>query len=120
MNKLLVVGNVVKDPRQNEAGSMLYFSVAITRAYKNKSTNEYESDFLSFMAFSSTADYIKKHVLKGDLVAIEAKVQNGKKKEGEEYPTDCYIVERINRLKKGKGHPENVESFSDESVSFFN
>lgn len=119
MNKLICVGNVTKDPRENDGGTMTYFSVAVTREYKNKETNEYESDFLSFMAFSKTAEYVKRNIKKGDMVSIIGKIKNGKKVDGE-YPSDIYLVDQINRLKKGKGHTENAESFSDESISFFN
>jgi len=119
MNKLLCAGNVTKDPKRNEGGSLVYFTIAITREYKNKITNEYESDFLNFMAFAKAAEYLEKYIKKGDVVSVTARVQNGKKID-DSYPNDIYIIERINRLKKGKAHQESELDVNSDSGSFFN
>jgi len=108
MNKFLCVGNVTKDPAINDAGSMAYFSVAVKKDYKNKETGKYDSDFISFIAFGNSIQYIMSYVRVGDIVCVEAKVENGKKKEGGDYPKDSYIVQKINRIKKGKAHGDGM------------
>lgn len=48
-NTLMISGRITKDldPKQTQNGkTVLPFDVAVQRDYKNKSTNEYDTDFI--------------------------------------------------------------------------
>ena len=103
MNKLLINGRLVKDPETNDARSFAKLYVAIKRKYKNKQNNEYESDFLNFIAFGKTAEYILNYVRKGDLVNIEGTVQiSSYEKEGEKKSSIQFIVDNMSTLTKSQ------------------
>lgn len=102
-----VVGNITKDPEQKDFGngSMVYFTVAKTREYKNKETDKYDSDFYSIVSFfNQNNEYIMNNIKKGDLVQAKGVVENGKKTEATPYPKDMFKLEKITCHKKGKGH----------------
>jgi single-strand DNA-binding protein len=103
MNKLLINGRLVKDPETNDARSFAKLYVAIKRKFKNKQNNEYESDFLNFIAFGKTAEYILNYVRKGDLVNIEGNVQiSSYEKDGEKKSSIQFIVDNLSTLAKSQ------------------
>lgn len=51
MNQFNGVGNLVADPElKGQNNNVVNFRIAIQRAFKNKQTGEYESDFLTCVA----------------------------------------------------------------------
>ena len=86
-----VVGNITKDPEQKDFGngSMVYFTIAKRKEYKNKETGEYDSDFYSIVSFfNQNNEYIMNNIKKGDLVQAKGAVENGRKTEATPYPLD--------------------------------
>ena len=123
MNKLLINGRLVKDPETNDARSFAKLYVAVKRKYKNKQNNEYESDFLNFIAFGKTAEYILNYVRKGDLVNIEGTVQiSSYEKDGEKKTSIQFIIENISTLTKSQkngGVPDGETLTEDPIVAPF-
>jgi len=123
MNKLLINGRLVKDPETNDARSFAKLYVAVKRKYKNKQNNEYESDFLNFIAFGKTAEYILNYVRKGDLVNIEGTVQiSSYEKDGEKKTSIQFIIENISTLTKSQkngGIPDGETLTEDPIVAPF-
>jgi single-strand DNA-binding protein len=107
MNNWSVTGRLTKEPETNalDQGNMIsIFYIAVKREFKNKSTNEYESDYFRFKAFGRTADYIHTYIKKGDLVEIESRpTNNNYEKDGKKIYQDDYIVKNINKLATPKG-----------------
>lgn len=107
MNKWLLTGRLVKDPETTitEAGhiiSVIY--VAVRKGFKNKETNEYESDFFRLKAFLKIADYMSTYLKKGDLVEVEASpVNNNYDKDGQKVYRDEYLIKNISKLSSKKG-----------------
>ena len=106
MNKWLLTGRLVKDPETTVTESsniITVIYVAVRKGFKNKETNEYESDFFRLKAFSKNADYISTYLKKGDLVEIEASpINNNYEKDGQKVYRDEYIVRNISKLSSKK------------------
>ena len=123
MNKLLINGRLVKDPETNDARSFSKLYVAVKRKYKSKEKNEYESDFLNFIAFGKTAEYILNYVRKGDLVNIEGNVQiSSYEKDGEKKSSIQFIIDNISTLTKSPkngGLPDGETLTEDKIVAPF-
>lgn len=78
-NTLIISGRITKDldPKQTQNGkTVLPFDVAVQREYKNKSTNEYDTDFIQCLAVGPTAEFLIKHANKGYFVSLQGRLQN--------------------------------------------
>lgn len=72
MNCVQVIGRITAEPevKVTQSGkSILSFSLAVQRDYKNRS-GEYDTDFFDCVAYESTAEYIAKYTKKGDMIAV--------------------------------------------------
>ncbi|MDR1782145.1 MAG: single-stranded DNA-binding protein [Bacilli bacterium] len=77
MNKVLLVGRLTKDPelkKSNNNLSILNFTVAINRTYKNKE-GQIVADFINCVAFSRQAENMATYTSKGSLVSVEGRIQ---------------------------------------------
>lgn len=107
MNKWLITGRLTKAPEvtPTDSGNLIaIIYIASKRNFKNKKTNEYDSDFFRFKAFAKNADFIHSYVKKGDLVEIEASPNNNNYvKDGVTQYRDEYIINGISRLSAKRG-----------------
>lgn len=98
MNKVILIGRLTADTelKQTQGGiSYCRFTVAVNRKYKNEQ-GEYEADFISCMAWRSTAEFISKYFSKGKMIACEGSLRTGsyQDKNHEDvthYTTDLYV-----------------------------
>lgn len=98
MNKVILVGNLTKDPerKQTPTGtSVTSFSIAAQRNYKNQN-GEYEADYINCVAWRGTADFIANYFQKGSRIGVVGSLQtrsyddnNGKKR----YVTEVKVDE---------------------------
>lgn len=122
MNKVVLIGRMCSgvDSKTSQTGtSMASFRMAVRRDYKNAS-GEYDSDFLNCKAFKTTADYVARYAVKGDMLAIDGRIQTGsyEAKDGtKRYTTDiiCNSVDIISSKKKGKDD-EGFKEVDDEPL----
>ncbi|MCC8120614.1 MAG: single-stranded DNA-binding protein [Oscillospiraceae bacterium] len=78
LNKIFLQGRLVADPelRQTAAGiPVATFRIAVDRDFKNKETGEKEADFVSIVAWRSTAEFICRYFTKGRLIIVEGRLQ---------------------------------------------
>lgn len=125
MNKVIEIGRNVKDielKQLNSGTSVVEFSIAVKRSFKS-ANGEYESDFFDCVAFGKTAELISKYVNKGDMIAVDGRLQtrNYTNKEGRKIYVTEIIVENVEFLQKKQEtnqEPsekwEEVDPFSDE------
>ena len=118
MNKFIGTGRNTKDGefRTSESGVSMYNNtLAMTNNFKNKEGN-YDSEFINYVAYRQTAEFLNKYSKKGTLVEIEGRIstrtydkQDGKKG----YITEI-IVENASVLEKKQQEPqeEQVNEFS--------
>ena len=76
MNKVVLVGRLVKDPELRfAAGSgtaVARFTLAVNRQFKRD-----ESDFVSCIAFGKTGETIAQYITKGRQLAIAGNIRTG-------------------------------------------
>ena len=104
INKVIVVGNVGKDPETNytQSGSAVTkFSVATSRQWKDKQTGEKreETEWHRMVAFGKLADICGKYLSKGKQVYIEGHLKtNSWEQDGvTRYATDI-VVDQMQML----------------------
>ena len=72
MNKVVLIGNLTKDPELvtlNNGNCICKFTLAVKRQYTNQN-GEYESDFISIVASNNVAEKCKKYLAKGKKAAV--------------------------------------------------
>lgn len=103
MNKAILIGRIVNKIELRYTTSnmaVVKFTLAINRETKNKQ-GEYETDFISCVAYNKTAELISKYLDKGSQIAIEGKIQTGSyEKDGKKTYTTDIVVERLTFLEK--------------------
>jgi len=79
LNQLALVGRIVRDPKLKQSSNNKPYcrvTLAVTRTYKNRETNEYDTDFVDVTAWGSMARNIVTHCGKGSLIAMRGRVVN--------------------------------------------
>lgn len=80
MNDVSILGRLTANPelRRTTSGiSVTRFTVAVNRPFKNKQTGEFEADFISCVAWRSTAEFISRYFSKGKMIALTGSLQTG-------------------------------------------
>ena len=108
MNSVVISGNAVANPeaRTTQSGvSVSTFRVAVQRRFKN-AQGQHDADFLTVVAWRSTADFCNKYIQKGSKVIVEGSIrtrsydaQDGSKRWVTEIMADQ--VESLNRVENG-------------------
>lgn len=120
INKFIGIGRNTKDGeyRTSESGISTYSnSLAIKNTFKNKEGN-YDSEFINYVAYRQTADYLSKYSSKGTLVNIEGRIHTRSyedKSKIKRYVTEV-IVENASVLDTKKQEveiPTNVKTEYD-------
>lgn len=78
MNKVILVGNLTRDPELTETPNgtaVCRFSIAVTRDYAN-SEGTREADFFNITTWNKQAEICGKHLKKGSKVGVVARLQN--------------------------------------------
>ena len=78
LNKTILMGRMTRDPelRSTASGiSVVSFSLAVERDFKNPQTGEKDVDFFDCVAWRNTADYVAKYFTKGRMAIIEGQFQ---------------------------------------------
>lgn len=113
MNQFNGVGNLVADVElKGQNSNVASFRVAIQRPFKNKQTDEYETDFLTCKAFGKTAEIIANNFSKGQKVGITGSIQTGSfdGKDGKKVFTTDVIVNQVTFVeRKGQGSNQNAK-----------
>lgn len=113
MNKFLGVGRNTKDGelRTTESGINVYVNtLAMTNNFKNKD-GKYDSEFINYIAYRNTADFLKKYSNKGTMIAIEGRIHTRSyvdKEKNKKYATEI-IVENVSVLERKVESTEQVE-----------
>lgn len=112
MNNFNGVGNLVADIElKGQNSNVASFRVAIQRPFKNKQTDEYETDFLTCKAFGKTAEIIANNFAKGQKIGITGSIQTGSfdGKDGKKVFTTDVVVNQVTFIeRKGQGVNQNT------------
>ena len=96
LNRVNIMGRLTQDPElrytQNQT-PVVTFSIACERDYKSGS--EKETDFITIVAWRSTAEFISKYFAKGKMIIVSGRLQirpwedsDGKKRKSAEVVAD--------------------------------
>lgn len=78
MNKVILIGNLTKDPELQETQSGISYTkmtIAVSRGYTN-SDGERETDFFDFTIWRERAENCCKYLQKGSKVAVVGSIEN--------------------------------------------
>lgn len=113
MNKVILVGRLVKDPEVKTTQSQIAFcgfTIAVDRKFKSAS-GERQADFISCVAWRQQAEFLGKYFQKGSRVGIVGNLQsrtyddaNGKKV----YVTEVVVdeIEFVDSKGSGQSHTD--------------
>ncbi len=77
LNSVIMMGRLTDNPelRQTPSGrSVCSFTIAVDRAFKSQN-GERQTDFFDVVAWGSTADFVSKYFVKGQLVAVQGRME---------------------------------------------
>lgn len=77
MNNCTFIGRFTRDPelKNTQNGTAVCsFSLAVDRRFKDANGNK-QADFIDFVAWKNTAEFISKYFHKGDMIAIVGELQ---------------------------------------------
>ena len=126
MNKVILCGNLTKDPdvRYTQNGkAMARMSIAINQGYGDNKTTEY----FNLVAWEKTAQLCEKYLHKGSKVLVEGRLKNNNyedKKGVKHYAVDVIVetVEFMDSKKKAaeedEGYPTDDGRSPDDDMPF--
>lgn len=137
MNKVILIGNLTKDPelKETQSGiSVCRFSIAVNRKFQN-ADGERETDFFNITAWRGTAETIARYCKKGNKLLVEGSIQLRKyeDEEGISRTSIDIIASEVEFLtpksrqddeeepparSKGKGKPELQPVDDDDDLPF--
>lgn len=123
VNKVILVGNVGKDPEIKVAGSgasIATFSLATSDRTKDQTGNWVDrTEWHSLVAFQRTAEIIRDYVKKGSKLYVEGRIQtrswddkDGQKK----YRTEIIVNDLV--LLSGRGEGDSGGGYTRSSTSY--
>ncbi len=78
MNKLILIGNLTREPELGETPSGISYckmSIAVTRSYANQDGNR-DTDFFDFTVWRNRAETCAQYLKKGSKVCIVGSIEN--------------------------------------------
>lgn len=122
MNNLSLIGNITNDLElmtSQNGTNYLTFNIAVQRAFKDKQSGEYKSDFPRCKAFGKTAEIIAEHFGKGSKIGITGSIQTDRydDKDGKTIFTTDVLVNQITFVERkgssgGQSSQQNERSAS--------
>ncbi|CAM9138903.1 single-stranded DNA-binding protein [Mycoplasma marinum] len=114
MNKVLLVGNLVRDPETYQTNSGIKytrFTVAVNRTF-----GEDQADFIPIVAWRQTAEFIEKYLSKGSKVSVEGRFSSSTYKNAQDETVTRYEVtaDRVNSL-ESRAQRENRMNHTESS-----
>ena len=109
LNCVQEIGRITADPevKVSQSGkSILIFSLAVQRDYKNRS-GEYDTDFFRCVAYQSSADYLGKYAKKGDMLAVSGSLRQNtyENRDGKKVSSVEISVSSVQILSRKKAAP---------------
>lgn len=78
LNHIVIMGRMGKDPelRRTQSGvAVATFNVAVDRDFKDKATGQRATDWITCVAWRSTAEFVEKYFSKGSQVLVAGRLQ---------------------------------------------
>ena len=121
LNKIIIMGRLVRDPELRRTGSgtaVTSFSLACDRDFKSQS-GEKETDFIEAVAWKNTAEFVSKYFSKGRMAVVEGRLQirdwtdkSGNKRITAEVVADNVYFADSKRSESNDNQKENFNALS--------
>ena len=117
MNKVVLIGNLTRDPELNYAAgtgtAVTRFTLAVKRPFKKD-----ETDFINCIAFGKIGETIAQYLTKGRQLAVAGNIRTGSydAKDGTKRYTTDVVIETFNFI--GNNGQANTEP-KEENNSFY-
>ena len=122
MNHIVIMGRLTRDPERRETASgipVTSFSLAVDRGYTPKDGGEKQTDFIDIVAWRSTADFVAKYFVKGQMAAVAGSLQmrdwtdkeNNKRRSAEVVADRVYFTESKKSREAAIGLSDPREDF---------
>lgn len=114
MNKVSILGRIVKDPDLRFIGgtgkAVSSFTVAVNRQYKKD-----EADFINCIAFGKQAETIAEYMQKGSQIALNGNIRTGsyEAKDGSKRYTTDVVIENFEFVGGNNSNSRNKGSNSN-------
>ena len=105
MNKVILVGRIVKDPelKYTAGNGTALTKITIAVDKYNSKTKEMEADFIPLTIWGKQAESVATYLLKGSQLAISGRLQTGSyEKDGNKRYTTEVVVEEVKFVGGGK------------------
>lgn len=115
MNKIILLGNLIKDPelKHNENGDKIYtrFVIAVQRNFRLPDGSR-EADFIQVVVWGKKAEVICKYLRKGSLITLSGRLRTGsyEDRDGNKKYIAEVIAEDFKFLNNKKRTEEDEES----------
>jgi single-strand DNA-binding protein len=100
LNKVLIMGRLTRDPelKQTNSGvSVVSFSLAVERDFKDKQSGEKTTDFIDCVAWRTTGEFVSKYFTKGSMIVVSGRLQirNWNDKDGNKRRTAEVVADNV-------------------------
>lgn len=78
LNKVILMGRLTRDPelRHTQTGTpVASFALAVDRDFVSREEEKRETDFLDIVAWRSTAEFVSKYFVKGQMAVVVGRLQ---------------------------------------------
>lgn len=122
LNRVILMGRLTKDPELKQTPnnvSVATFSLAVDRNYQTDKDNKV-TDFINIVAWRHTAEFVKKHFTKGQLVAVEGSIQTRsyQDKDGNNRTVFEVVADQVYFAEKKQNGSNQSQSESSSNGSF--
>ena len=98
-NKAILMGRLTRDPEQTTSPSgvvITRFTLAVDRRFQ-KAGEDKQTDFINFVSFNRTAEFVKKYFAKGQMALVSGSIQSRSyEKDGEKRWVTEIVAEEVN------------------------
>lgn len=120
MNKIILIGNLTKDPELSQLPngvSICKFDIAVSRSFTN-ANGERETDFFHITAWRGLGENCDKYLSKGKKVCVVGSVQMGEytDRNGVKRQTTTVVAEDVEFLTPAGGTPQKSNDGSKPQV----
>lgn len=131
MNKVVIIGNLTKDPETRyttgeNPTAVCRFTVAVNEKRKNPETKQWEDapSFIPVTVFGKQGENCDKYLSKGNKAAVEGRIQTGSytNKEGQKVYTTEVVASNVEFLspksEKPAEEPSGFTSLTEDDVEW--
>lgn len=118
MNRVILIGRVVRDPEVRTVGAghaMARFAVAVDRGVANVQGDR-EVDFIDIVAWRTLAEQVAEHLRRGRLVGVEGRLQTRRYEttQGKRRKVTEVVADRVRFLDRKPRDQRGDEVLSEE------